>query len=332
MLVEPKYTGCTRLAEILEDLSHDSVNRFLLREKFKPKDLFDELKPHIQLVGGILSGNDTVIDKPYTNPKLTELVGYFWSGKHHRVVKGLNLITLYYTTQDGKSVPVNYRIYDKCEGKTKNDYFREMITEVLAWGLQPVMVTGDAWYSSRENLKFLKNRELRILMGIAKNRKVSLDGLKYTQLKNLEIPDGGLMVHLKNFGRVKVFQRTFKNESERYYITYLPDTNATEQTSQQKFDQWHSIHWGIECYHRAIKQVCGIERFMVRTTEAIKNHIFCSIRAFTQLELMRTFELIENWYEVQKNLYLQVAREFILEHLKQNIGLKNPHNLLPVNA
>lgn len=168
-----------------------------------------------------------------------------------------------------------------------------MITEVLAWGLQPVMVTGDAWYSSRENLKFLKNRELRILLGIAKNRKISLDGLKYTQLKNLEIPDGGLVVHLKNFGRVKVFQRTFKNESERYYITYLPDTNATEQTSQQKFNQWHSIHWGIECYHRAIKQVCGIERFMVRTTEAIKNHIFCSIRAFTQLELMRTFDLIE---------------------------------------
>ena len=105
----------------------------------------------------------------------------------------------------------------------------------------------------------------------------------------------------------------------------------TVQISRQEFNQWHSIHWGIECYHRAIKQVCGIERFMVRTTEAIKNHIFCSIRAFTQLELMRAFELIENWYEVQKNLYLEVAREFILEHLKQKIGLI-AHNRLPVNA
>ena len=77
-----------------------------------------------------------------------------------------------------------------------------MITEVLAWGLQPEMVTGDAWYSSRENLKFLKNRDLGIFMGIAKNRKVSFDGLKYTQVKNLEIPDSGLVMHLKNFGRV----------------------------------------------------------------------------------------------------------------------------------
>ncbi len=105
--------------------------------------------------------------------------------------------------------------YDKEERKTKNDYFREMITEVLAWGLTPLMVTGDAWYSALENLKFLKNRELGLLMGIAKNRKVSLDGTKYTQVKNLEIPGPGLIVYLKSFGHVKVFRRTFKNETER---------------------------------------------------------------------------------------------------------------------
>jgi len=54
----------------------------------------------------------------------TELIGYFWSGSHHRIVKGLQLITLYYTELSGKSVPVNC-IYDKQEGKTKNDYFRD---------------------------------------------------------------------------------------------------------------------------------------------------------------------------------------------------------------
>jgi hypothetical protein len=35
---------------------------------------------------------------------------------------------------------------------------------------------------------------------------------------------------------------------------------------------------------------------------------------------MRSEDLIENWYELQRNLSLQVAREFILEHLKQKIG------------
>jgi hypothetical protein len=82
MLAESKYTGCTGLAEILEDLSHDSVKRFLLRERYEPRDLFEEIKSHIKLVGGTLSGDDTVIDKPYNDPTLTELIGYYWSGKH----------------------------------------------------------------------------------------------------------------------------------------------------------------------------------------------------------------------------------------------------------
>lgn len=85
LLAESKHSGCTRLAEILEGLSHDSSNRFLLRERSDPEDLFDELKQHIDVIGGTLSGDDTVIDKPYSNPLLTELIGYFWSGKHHRV-------------------------------------------------------------------------------------------------------------------------------------------------------------------------------------------------------------------------------------------------------
>jgi hypothetical protein len=53
-------------------------------------------------------------------------------------------------------MPVNYRIYDKEEAKTKNDYFREMVLEVISWGLKPKIVTGDSWYSGVENLKFLK--------------------------------------------------------------------------------------------------------------------------------------------------------------------------------
>ena len=320
-MAESKYPGCTRLAEILEGLSHDSVNRFLLRERYEPKDLFDELKPYINLLGGTISGDDTVIDKSYSNPNLTELIGYFWSGKHHRPIKGINLITLYYTEASGKSLPVNYRIYNKQEDKTKNDYLREMIAEVLGWGLKPKIVTTDAWYASRENLKFLKDKDLGLLMGVAKNRSVSINARDYTQVKNLKIPDEGLVVYLKNFGKVKVFRRSFKNEDKRYYIMFLPDEDALLASTRTEFNKLHSIHWGIECYHRAIKQVCGIERFMVRTTSAIRTHFFSAIRAFTQLELMRAEELIENWYEVQRNLSIQVARDFILEHLKQKLKL-----------
>jgi hypothetical protein len=119
LLAEPRYVSCMRLGKVMGELSHDSVNRFLLREQYTPRDLFDEVKAHLILVGGILSVDDSVIDKPYSDPKKTELIGYFWSGKHKRAVKGINLITLYYTDIIGNSYPVNFRLYDTREGKTK---------------------------------------------------------------------------------------------------------------------------------------------------------------------------------------------------------------------
>ena len=39
---------------------------------------------------------------------------------------------------------------------------------------------------------------------------------------------------------------------------YVPDKDALFLISFVEFKELHSIDWGIECYHRAIKQVCGI--------------------------------------------------------------------------
>ena len=37
---------------------------------------------------------------------------------------------------------------------------------------------------------------------------------------------------------------------------------------------------------------------------------------------MRADALIDNWYEIQRNLSIQVARDFILNYLEQKVGLK----------
>jgi hypothetical protein len=303
------------LSELLPEVSHDSVNRFLLRERYESKDLFETCRNTINLVGGILSVDDTVIEKLYSNPHKADLINYFWSGKYHRTIKGINLVTLYYTDIDGRSMPVNYRLYDKEEAKTKNDYFREMVLEVISWGLEPRIVTGDSWYSGVENLKFLKNQGLGFLFGVEKNRTVSNDAKKYSQVNRLEIPEAGLITHLRKFGFVKLYRKDFNNEGSRHYILYLPDENALKESDRTEFLAIHDTHWGIECFHRAIKQVCGMCRFMVRDSHAIKTHIFCSLQAFVRLETMRAEKTIANWYEVQKNLFTSVIREYIISNL-----------------
>ena len=173
LLGESKYFGCSRLAEIFPNFSHDCVNRFLLRENYHPQDLFAEIDSSINWIGGTISVDDTVIEKTYSNQKLVKFISHFWSGNKKKTVKGINLITLYYTSPEGFCVPINYRLYNHEENKTKNDYFRDMLNEVMSWGIKPKLITSDSWYSSVKNLKFLKEKKLGIMMGIAANRQVS---------------------------------------------------------------------------------------------------------------------------------------------------------------
>ena len=80
-MAEPTYVSCVRLAEILEEVRHDSVNRFLFRERYTTEDLFNEVKAEVNLVGGTLSVDDSVEDKPYRDPKKRAFVDYVLVGQ-----------------------------------------------------------------------------------------------------------------------------------------------------------------------------------------------------------------------------------------------------------
>jgi Transposase DDE domain len=318
LLSEPSYTSCVRLSTIMGNLSHDSINRFLEREDYTPQDLFNSVKDELNLEGGVLSIDDSVLDKPYSDPKKAILIEYFWSGKHKRTVKGINLITLYYTDDEERCMPVNYRIYDKREGKTKNDYFREMLLEGLAWGIRPNWVTGDAWYASLENLKFLRKQKLNFLFGIDNNRLISQEKGSYCQVQTLEDwPATGRTVYLKEYGNVKVFRQEYK-KVYRYYIMGVAELDRLDGLQESDFLQTHAKHWNIERFHRAIKQVCNIERFQVRNYQSMMNHFFCAMSAFVQLELLRLKRVIENWYQIQRELFVEIIQRFIL-HREDNI-------------
>lgn len=312
LLSEPGNASCTRLSEIMVNISHDSINRFLERENYTPLDLFNSVKGELTLEGGVLSIDDSVLDKPYSDPKKAVLIDYFWSGKHKRPVKGINLITLYYTDVEDRCMPVNYRIYDKREGKTKNDYFREMLLEVIAWGIKPAWVTGDAWYCSLENLKFLRKQKLNFLFGIDNNRIISLEKGSYCQVQSLtEWPADGRRVYLKEFGDVKVFRQEYK-KVYRYYIMGVAELDRLAGLKESDFVLTHARHWNIERFHRAIKQVCNIEHFQVRNYQSMMTHIFCAISAFVRLELLRVKRIIENWYQIKRELFVDIIRQFIL--------------------
>ena len=307
LMSEPKSTTCTRLSEVM-GISHDSVNRFLLREAYEPRDLFNEACKLLNMVGGTLNVDDTTLDKPYS--QRMDLVGHFWSGKHHKTVKGLSLITLYYTDLQGRSLPINYRVYDKDENKTKNEYFRDMFVEVLDWGLHPHFMTGDNWYSSIDNLKRVKNSQMGFLFAVKSNRCVSVEKGSWVQVQQLDIPSDGLMVWLREFGNVKLFRTQLKDQ-QRHYVVFLPDADAYAAFKQSNFQKLHDQHWEIEQYHRMIKQVCNIEKFQVRGKVPILNHIFAALCSYIHLQQMQFLELISNAYRWERDLYKDVVAAFV---------------------
>lgn len=327
LLSEPKQANCSRLGEVMS-ISHDSVNRFLNRESYTGRDLYDEASPALNLKGGTLSVDDSVLDKPYS--QYMALVGYFWSGKHHRAVKGINLVTLYYTDIQGKHQPVNFRVVDKAEGKTKNDYFQDMLAEVSEWGIEPAFVTGDSWYSGVDNLKLVKKHQIGLLFALESNRLVSVEKGSWVQVRQLDIPADGLVVWLKNFGYAKLFRTQLKDQL-RHYISALPSEEQTATFDRNAFAEQHARHWQIEQYHRAIKQVCNIERFQVRSKTAIKNHLFAAICGFVQLQKLSFAAVINNCYSMQRNLFKDVIASFIGTFMP-NMAHLNPEFQRVVNA
>jgi hypothetical protein len=80
-----------------------------------------------------------------------------WSGKHHEVVQGINLISLVWTDGDA-CLPCDYRLPNKKQdGLNKNQHIRALLQQAKIRGFQPALVAFDSWYRSLENLKLVRD-------------------------------------------------------------------------------------------------------------------------------------------------------------------------------
>lgn len=88
------YTG-TEAARCAEIASHDAYTRLLSRLPPDTAALWQEVEPLIDKRRGLLVVDDTTLDKPYLDKPYAQKMGLVtrhWSGKHHAVVAGINLI------------------------------------------------------------------------------------------------------------------------------------------------------------------------------------------------------------------------------------------------
>lgn len=118
-------------------------------------------------------------------------------------------------------------------------------------------------------------------------------------------------------------------EVYRYYIMGHAELESLPLISAVDFERVHAAHWNIERFHRAVKQVCNIERFQVRNPKAVMNHVFCAIPAFIRLELLRAKQAIDNGYQPKRDLFVETLKRFISQ---QGTQFHRSNQTLFVNA
>ena len=184
--------------------------------------------------------DDSTLDKPYA--KRIELVTRHWSGKHHRVVMGINLISMVWT--DGRAIiPCDFRVYDKpIGGRNKNEHFRDMLHSARVRGFRPECVVFDSWYSSLENLKLIHSYGWSWLTRLKSNRQVNPDGTGNVSVSTIEIGPEGRRAHLRGYGFIRVFRTVSPNGDAQHWATNDPEMSV------DKLDEMGRRAWSIENY------------------------------------------------------------------------------------
>jgi putative transposase len=306
IIAAPRQITATEAARVQPEQAkapaHDAFTRLLQRIEPDAKQVWYEAETQVRLKEGILVIDDSTLDKPYA--RHIGLVGRHWSGKHHAVVSGINLITLLWTDGD-RAVPTDYRVFDKAKDRlSKNDHFSEMIRIAKDRGFCPGMVCFDSWYASTENLKLITAQGWRFLTRLKSNRLVNADKQGLRHVSEIGIPESGRVVWLKGFGLIKVFRIAAKDGTGEHWATSSAEMSDLERL------KYAGYAWQIEHYHRGIKQYCLIERAQVRSGRAWRNHICLCLRAFLRIESHCYYKGI-SWVQAKMDIIRDAVRSYI---------------------
>lgn len=308
----PRYYTCTEAARVQpkrdDAPAHDSLTRLLHRIEPDSETLWHEAHSQVQWKAGVLVLDDSTLDKPYA--RQMDLVSRHWSGKHQRVVQGINLVSLIWSDGDAH-LPCDYRIYDKDgDGTTKNGHFKALLEQAKARGFHPSALLFDSWYASLANLKQVRDYGWIWLTQLKANRLINPDNQGNIAVARALLDPNGHVVHLKGYGMIRVFRTVAPNGDANYWATN--DLKMTPLKRVSLAEQADTI----EQYHRGIKQFCGVERCQVRAARAQRNHIGFAIRAFLRLE-WHSLRTGYSWQMLKVGIIRDAVRAYLANPLYQ---------------
>jgi Transposase DDE domain len=310
------YT-CTHLADHISGISHDSITDFLKSQRLTAASVWAQALTLIHNTeDSFLIVDDSVQEKPYA--RAIELVYPHYSGNKHAVIRGIDIVNLVHSSGDGDYYPIDYRIFaPEYEKATKNDHFLAMLKAAFgARNIRAKYILFDSWYASVANLKYIHRQDRIFYTTLKSNRLVSITKEEgYIHLQDIdwtaERLKNGVSVKLKDVPfLVKLFKIVATNGDIDWVITNDPATDLTTPIVRGRND----VRWDVECFHREIKQLTGIEKCQCQNEWAQRNHIACCYHAWLALKVHAT--------KLKKTLY-RTQNELLSQYLMDE--LKHPH-------
>lgn len=326
-------TTATGLATLLDDaISHDQISRFLAGEKRTSKDLWRLVKPlvrKIQSPDGILSVDDSIEEKPYTDE--SPLVCSHFDHANNRYVRGINFLTVLYESQ-GWTLPIGFDLVTKTEwvtdpktGKekrkspiTKNERYRDLLQACVTNGVPFRYVLNDLWYASAENMRFVKETLGKdFIMPLKFNRKVALSledqqAGKYQAVESLTLEENAVQeIRLEGVPfPLHLIKQVFTNEDGSSGVLYLVTSDLT--LSYGRIAAIYHKRWKVEEYHRSLKQNASLAKSPTKTETTQTNHFFASVWAYVKLESLRHTTSL-NHYALKTKLYVSALQSAFRE-------------------
>jgi len=356
-------TTATGMSELLEGaFSHDQITRFLGQDLLTQKEYWKCIKRVIRQIEspeGVIKIDDTILEKPHST--VNEII--CWHHDHSKKgrdknTKGINILNFLYQSSlaevDYLSVPVAYEIirkteewYDKKSKKVKlrspikkNKMVRErLLTLHRDNKVKFRYVLWDTWFSSAENFNFVHyDLKKQFIAALKSNRLVALSEKdrgqgKYQRVDELNIQAfEAVPVWLKGMDfSVKLTKQIFTNKDGSRGELYIV-TNDLSLTGSQICTIYQD-RWGVEVFHKSLKQNVGLEKSPTKIESSQSNHIFATMIAWTKLEMLSKRQHT-NHFNLKSQLYTKALKSAFgfLQQLKrvQSKLDSNPNPAIPL--
>lgn len=337
-------TTATGLSHILEgSISHDDVTRFVQSLRASSQELWQQAKPVVrqaqQALGGLEAGylivDDSIIEKAYTDEN--GLICFHYDHSKDRYVKGINLVSMILKLGT-VNLPVAYEPVVKTwrselkyrkthwrSERTKNEMFRDMFTACLRNQLPFSYVLCDSWYTNAENIRHVLGAGKHLIGAVKTNLEVALSleekkAGKFVKISTLAMELGLKQVYIRQLERpVSLCKDILINEDNSQAIQYLLATDLS-LTFQQIITTYQK-RWGVEEYHKSIKQNASVAKAPLKRMNTQANHLFASLCAYIKLEQLKLGHGL-NHFALKAKLYWKATQAAFkeLQQLKLSIA------------